>query len=121
MTDQDELKFPRRQRSAMLSDEVWAALRRRAVVEHRSASVICEKVLAHYLSLDEKPEKPSTLEDLETRKRSVHVTDPIWSDARAQAVMERRSVSEMLEHLLRAYLGLEIHSVEARSARRGEA
>ncbi len=99
---------PRReQRSAVLSDEAWAALQERATLERKSASDLCEFLLRHYLSLEAKPtfELP---EGLQKRTRSLYVSDRVWAGAKAQAVLQRRSVSALLEQLLRAYLGLKL-------------
>jgi hypothetical protein len=43
--------------------------------------------------------------EAETHQRSIHVLPTTWAAAKAQKVREGRSVSAMLEQLLRAYLG----------------
>lgn len=104
----DDLQYKPQQRSVKLSDEAWAAALERAELEDTSASEICERLLQHYLALDEKPPRHELAPDAITRKRSVYITKPTWAAARAQKVWERRSISAILEQLLRAYLGLEL-------------
>ena len=104
----DDLHYKPEQRSVVLSDEVWAATLERAELEDTSASEICERLLQHYLVLDEKPPQHGLPPEITTRKRSVYVTKPTWAAGRAQKVWERRSISAILEQLLRAYLGLEL-------------
>jgi hypothetical protein len=103
----DDLQYKPVQRSVVLSDEAWAAALERAELEDTSASEICERLLRHYLALDEKPPQCVLSPEITPRKRSVYITKPTWAAARAQKVWERRSVSAILEQLLRAYLGLE--------------
>ena len=79
-------------------------------LESTSASEICERLLSHYLALDEKPPQYELPPEIKTRKRSVYITKPTWAAARAQKVWERRSISAILEQLLRAYLGLDLGS-----------
>jgi len=107
MTAEDDLRFKPVQRSVVLSDQVWAAARGRAVLEHTSVSKLCERLLNSYLQLKSKP-SPCRLPDLKSKKRSVYLSDLVWAEGREQAVLEDRSISALLEQLLRAYLGLEI-------------
>lgn len=104
----DDLHYKPVQHSVKLSDEVWAAALERAELENTTASEICERLLKHYLALEEKPPQYELLSSVDTRKRSVYITRPIWAAARAQKVQERRSVSAILEQLLRGYLGLDL-------------
>ena len=96
--------------SVKLSDEVWAATLERAELESTTASEICERLLKHYLALEEKPPRYLLSSGATRRKRSVYVTRPIWAAAKAQKVQERRSISVILEQLLRGYLGLDLGS-----------
>lgn len=93
------------QHAVLLSDEVWAATQERAVLEGTTASDICERVLSHYLSLEEKPPRYGLPTDVPTKQRSIHVRPTTWAAAKAQKVLEARPVSTILEQLLRAYLG----------------
>jgi hypothetical protein len=98
------------QRAVLLSDEVWAATQERAVLEGTTASDICERVLRHYLGLEEKPPRYDLPPDVRTRQRSIHVRTTTWAAAKAQKVHEGRPVSAILEQLLRAYLGFPLAS-----------
>lgn len=93
------------QHAVVLTDEVWAATQERAALEGTTASDICERVLSHYLALEEKPPRYDLPSDTLTRQRSIHVLPTTWASAKAQKVREGRSVSAILEQLLRAYLG----------------
>jgi hypothetical protein len=93
------------QHAVLLSDEVWAATQERAVLEGTTASDICERVLSHYLALEEKPPRYDLPANVATRQRSIHVRTTTWAVAKAQKVREGRPVSVILEQLLRAYLG----------------
>ena len=106
----DDLQYKPVQHSVKLSDEAWAATLERAELESTTASEICERLLKHYLALEEKPLRYALLPDVVTRKRSVHITRPTWAAARAQKVYEQRSISAILEQLLRGYLGLDLGS-----------
>lgn len=101
-----ELPFQPVQRSVKLSDAAWAAALERAELEGTTGSEICERLLVHYLSLEEKPPRQKLPSDLVTRKRSVYITGLTWAAAKAQKVHEQRSISAILEQLLRGYLGL---------------
>ncbi len=94
------------QHSVKLSDDVWSATLERSVLEGTTASAICERLLKHYLALEKKPPQHALLPSIQTRKRSVHITKITWAAAKAQKVQERRSISAILEQLLRGYLGL---------------
>lgn len=93
------------QHAVVLTDVVWAATQERAALEGTTASDICERVLRHYLALEEKPPRYDLPSDAPTRQRSIHVLPTTWASTKAQKVMEARSVSAILEQLLRAYLG----------------
>jgi hypothetical protein len=96
------------QHAVVLSDEVWAATQERAALERTTASEICERLLGHYLGLDEKPARRELPADIQTKQRSIHVRPMTWAAARAQKVLEGRPVSGILEQLLRAYLGFSL-------------
>jgi hypothetical protein len=104
----DDLQYKTIQHSVKLSDEVWAATLERAELESTTASEICERLLKHYLALENKPDLYEAPSAGARRKRSVYVTQPVWAAARAQKVKERRSISDILEQLLRGYLGLDL-------------
>lgn len=65
----------------------------RAELESTTASEICERLLKHYLALEEKLSRYLPPSGAARRKRSVYVTRPIWSAAKAPKVQERRSIS----------------------------
>ncbi|NKQ35710.1 MAG: hypothetical protein HF973_08860 [Chloroflexi bacterium] len=104
----DDLQYKPVQHSVKLSDEAWAATLERAELEGTTASEICERLLKHYLALEKKPPRYLLPSGAARRKRSVYVTRPVWAAAKAQKVQERRSVSAILEQLLRGYLGLDL-------------
>ena len=72
----DDLQYKPEQRSEVLSDEAWAAALERAELKDTSASEICERLLQHYLALDEKPPQHGLPPEVTTRKRSIYVTSP---------------------------------------------
>jgi hypothetical protein len=104
----DDLQYKSVQHSVKLSDEAWAAALERAELERTTASEICERLLKHYLTLENKPPRHALPSNISSRKRSVYVTRPVWAAARAQRVREQRSISAILEQLLRGYLGLDL-------------
>lgn len=93
----------------MLTDEVWAATLSRSALEGSSASELCESVMADYISRtdEEKPPAYTWPPDVTTRQRAVHISNRVWAGMLARKVIERRSVSEILEQLLRSYLELD--------------
>lgn len=103
----DDLQFPTVQRSVVLSDQAWAAARSRAVLEHVSTSELCERLLRAYLDLSDKPAPVLLQLQARPKKRSVHISDLVWAGIREQATLEKRAISDLLEQLLRAYLGLD--------------
>ncbi len=109
MTDAAPVETPPKttKRSALLSDDAWAALKEAGALEERSASELCQHLLAHYLSLEKRPVY-ALPEELETRPRSIYFQLVTWGAAKAEAVHQRRSVSAMLEQLIRSYVGLEL-------------
>jgi len=96
-----------KKRSALISNDAWAALKEASTIEGKSASELCEFLLAHYLALPRRTRYnlPSALK---TKARSLYVSDPTWGAAKAEAVKQSRPVSAILEQLVRAYLGLEL-------------
>jgi hypothetical protein len=104
----NDLQYKPVQHSVKISDEAWAATLERAELESTTASEICERLLKHYLALEAKPPRYLPPSGVARCKRSVYVTRPVWAAARAQKVQERRSISVILEQLLRGYLGLDL-------------
>lgn len=96
------------QHAVVLSDEVWAGTQERAALEGTTASDICERVLRHYLDLEEKPPPYELPAGVRTKQRSIHVQPTTWAAAKARKVIESRPVSAILEQLLRAYLGFPV-------------
>jgi len=118
MNDQaPDLEYAPKQRSVVITDQAWSALQGRVVFERKSASELCEFLMSHYIDLETKPPRYE-LSDQQAemkRKRSVYVADPIWAASRAQAVLEHRSVSAILEQLIRGYVGLDLGNQFGRS------
>ena len=75
----DDLQFKPVQHSVKLTDEAWAATLERAELESTTASEICERLLKHYLALEEKPSRYLPPSGVTRRKRSVYVTWPVWA------------------------------------------
>lgn len=94
----------KKQRNITISDETWATLLERAVLEETTASQICEMLLTAYLK-DEIRYRPAAHRD-SPRLRSIYTSNELWAAARKQRVFDRRSISETLEGLLGHYLGL---------------
>lgn len=101
---------PANQRKAMLTDEVWAALLEQSALEGQSASALCEHVLRHYLNLpdDEKPPVLITGVAQTAVQRTIYIEKTLWVAAKGRKVMERRSISAILEQQLRAYMALDM-------------
>jgi hypothetical protein len=95
-----------KQRKVQLTDEVWATTQERAILENKSASEICEYVLAYYLSLTEKPPIQITEIVEGAKARSVYISQITWADAKGCKVRENRPIGAILEQQLRAYLGM---------------
>lgn len=83
------------------------ALQKRSVIESRSASSTCDALLRHYLSLEEKPVY-ALPDQPEKATRVIYTTDSCWGETKRLAVLQKRTVSSLLEQLTRAYLGLEL-------------
>lgn len=96
----------KKQRKVQLTDEVWATLQERAVLESKSASDICEHVLQYYLSLDKKPPAQITAISEGAKARSVYISQMTWAEMKGCKVRENRPIGAILEQQLRAYLGL---------------
>ena len=77
------------------------------MLEHVSTSELCERLLRSYLDLKRKPAPSTPSPQAKPKKRSVYVSDPVWAGSREQAILEGRTISALLEQLLRAYLGLD--------------
>jgi hypothetical protein len=96
----------RKQRKVQLTDEVWATLQERAILENKSASDICEHVLQHYLGLERKPLAQITAIPEGAKARSVYISQMTWAEMKGCKVREERPIGAILEQQLRAYLGL---------------
>lgn len=93
-----------------LSRTVWSELRRRAVLEERSASHIINAVLRAHLDQPLQPapgRRPQPDWPQLAGQRTVYFAPGLYEAAEAHAREEGRSVSLMAEQLLRAYLSLE--------------
>jgi len=96
-----------KKRSALISDDAWAALKEASTIEDKSASELCEFLLSHYLGLEERI-RYTLPAGLKTKPRSLYMPDTTWGAAKAIAVKQGRPVSAILEQLIRGYLGLEL-------------
>jgi hypothetical protein len=101
---------PVNQRKAMLTDMVWAALLEQSALEDTSASALCEYVLRHYLNLPDDEKPPILIASVAQTavQRTIYIKKPLWATAKGRKVMERRSISAILEQQLRAYMGLDM-------------
>jgi hypothetical protein len=68
-----DLQYKAVQHSVKLSGEVWGATLERAELESTTASAICERLLKHYLALENKPNPHQAPSPGARRKRSVYV------------------------------------------------
>jgi hypothetical protein len=114
----EAIQLSRKQHTAALTDEVWSELQRRAVMEGKSASDLCEYVLADYVQPDNshlvyampwadlpKDQYPPQFRlDL----RSFYILDAIWAEIRVLKIIQRRPINEILEQQLRLYLNLDL-------------
>lgn len=103
ITAEEDLHEPE-QHKVTLSDDAWASILTRAALEDTTASALCERLLAHYLSLEERPRYE--VPDDGRYQRTVYIDKRIWAKMLGQRVREKRSISEILEQLIRAYTGL---------------
>lgn len=89
----------------MLSDEAWASISEQAALESKSAAALCVYLLAAYVGLEEKPvyELPPRMAK---RVRTLMAPVWLWARLRALKIQQRRSISDILEQLIRAYTGL---------------
>ena len=77
-----------------------------AAQQGMNASAICEQVMQQYLNEADPPTVAARAGSLNTRKRSIHISQPIWIGMMSRKVMVRRSISTILEQLLRQEIGL---------------
>ncbi|MGB1250747.1 MAG: hypothetical protein ACPG8W_09065 [Candidatus Promineifilaceae bacterium] len=94
------------QRSVTISDQAWAATMAYAAEHSMKASAVCEQVMQNYLDSAEPPFVVARAESLNTRKRSIHISQPTWVAMMSKKVFVRRSISTILEQLLRQQVGL---------------
>lgn len=94
------------QRSVTISDQAWAATMGYAAQHSMKASAVCEQVMRQYLEADESPAVQSRNGALDTRKRSIHISQPTWVAMMSKKVLVRRSISTILEQQLRQLVGL---------------
>lgn len=100
-----------KQHKLNLSDLVWAHAQRRATLEgFDSTSALCEYLMRHYLDTVDRGQQPPIYEipDVERPLRSVYVTDDTWGGMQVRKVLEGRPIGDIVEQLLRAYLGFEL-------------
>lgn len=93
----------------MITDDAWAALLQRADREGYTASNLCEILMMQYAKMESLPifEMPGALDDGFRRKgRTVYISDAIWNEFLGIKVYQSRSISEIVEQLVRSYLGL---------------
>lgn len=99
-----------------LSDDAWGHAHRHAALnaEYSSASDVCETLLRQYYRAAQAGMAPESrdLSHIERDQRTVYLTDETWGNMQLQKVKEKRSVSEILEQLLRSHLELGFESDE---------
>jgi hypothetical protein len=88
-----------------LSDEARQENMGRAVIEEKPASERCAHVLRHYVALEDKPPVHSHSVP-EGSLHSVFLEKTTWAELMRCRVIEKRTVSAILEQQLRVYLGL---------------
>jgi hypothetical protein len=100
-----EIPAPLVKRSVLLSDGAWASISERAALESKSAAALCVYLLEAYVDLEEKPvyELPP---GVAKRVRTLMAPVWLWARLRALKIQQRRSISDILEQLIRAYTGL---------------
>ena len=99
----------KKQRSVRLSIEAWAELHNRSVLEGKSASELCDFLLIHYLGLGEPPVYQLP-DGLVKRTRAIYIADQGWAAAKRLSRLQGRTLSAMLEQLVRGYVGLGLGS-----------
>jgi hypothetical protein len=97
-----------KQRAVMISEGAWRGLREQSIMRRASASVICRRLLEKYLDLEEKPPVYNLEEGVKKKKRTLHISDFLWSQTRMQALREERTASSLVEQQIREYLGMDL-------------
>lgn len=96
----------------LVSNQAWAELKRRSVMEQGTASSIIEYVLRSFLLDGETIEislrrKKDEMEETEIfQHRVVYLDRDVWQKLVEKSKMEKFSKSALVEYLLRRYLGL---------------
>lgn len=95
--------------TVMLSDEAWAAISEMAAIEEKSTTDLCAYLLDEYV-MDQsriiyKVPKHSWIK---RSQRTLYVPAEIWPSLKSIKAMQRRTLSDILEQLIRQYTGLEI-------------
>jgi predicted CopG family antitoxin len=96
-------------RTIVISDETWANTVEQASLENKTASDLCLYLALHYLQLESKP-RYALPDNLKTHSRTVYLPDQVWAALKREKVLQNRSTSEIIEQLLRGYLGLSLGS-----------
>ena len=102
-------------RSVMITHEAWAAVSERAFLEKKTINDLCVALLAQYLSQAEPP--VYHLSKSPRREKTAHTlytSDELWSQAHRLKGLQGRTISAILEQLIRAYTGLEVGEPEIR-------
>lgn len=94
----------------VISNEAWAAICEMAAIEGQSASQLCAYLLTEYCRVDEKfvYEVKHLRRLLNCSPHSVYIPLEFLPQLKYLKASQRRSLSDMLEQLIRAYTGLEL-------------
>ncbi|MCE1252835.1 MAG: ribbon-helix-helix protein, CopG family [Anaerolineae bacterium] len=96
-----------RHRTIVISDETWANTLEQAALEGKTASELCLFLANHYINLEQKPVY-ALPDGLIPRSRTIYLPDSTWAALKREKVLQNRSSSEIMEQLLRGYLGLSL-------------
>ncbi len=96
----------KRHTTVILSDEAWVAICEMAAIEEKSVSDLCTYLLEEYIGFDERVIyqfiRPNR------SPHSIYLSFSIWPQIKVLKASQRRSISDILEQLIRAYTGLEL-------------
>lgn len=96
-----------KQRAVMISESARKGLREQSIMRGASASVIWRRLLEKYLDKEEKTPVYNLEEGVKKKKRTLHISNFVWSRTRMQALREERTASSLVEQLIREYLGMD--------------
>lgn len=106
-------------RSVMITHEAWAAISEQAFLERKSINELCVYLLDQYIAQAEKPVYRLAKSAAQGKAaHTLYTSNELWSRLRHLKGLQGRTISAILEQLIRAYTGLNVGEAEANGDRK---